>query len=201
MYISKEQLTSILNAIEKCASNDMPIIILTCLSIAAAIGVPCYIAYQQNKIALYDKRLEAYQQYLALKSFYEYIKKDAPDGGQYNAMTLDEWQGMYLSLHYSMLDKNYQQTHLTLRNIYALAAIDRNRNMLSSLEHLGILNDGNISKNVATALDNFIEELFGIKGFKSETFLQAKDSFESEFSKLMVFEKKFKRTLQMTRIF
>ena len=201
MYISKEQLALILNAIEKCASNDMPIIILTCLSIIAAIGVPYYIAYQQNKIALYDKRLEAYQQFLVLKSFYEYIKKDAPDGGQYKAMTLDEWQGMYLSLHYSMLDKNYQQTHLTLRNTYALAAVDRNRNMLSSLEHLGILRDGSISRNVAATLDNFIEELFGIREFKNEALLQAKDSFESEFSKLMVCEKKFKRALRMTRIF
>lgn len=201
MYISKEQLTSILNAIEKCTSNNTPIIILTCLSIAVAIGIPCYIAYQQNKIALYDKRLEAYQQFLALKSFYEYIKEDSSDGGQYDTTTLDKWRGMYLSLHYSMLDKNYQHSHLTLQNVYVLAAVDRNRNMLSSLEHLGILHDGNISKNVATALENFIEELFGIKNFKSETILQEKGSFESEFSKLMDCEEKFKRALRMTRIF
>lgn len=74
MYISEEQLNCILNTIEKCTSNNIPTIILSIVSVVAAIFVPNFIAYQQNKIALYDKRLEAYQQFLILKDFYDLLK-------------------------------------------------------------------------------------------------------------------------------
>ena len=49
-------------------------VILAVITALIAIFVPCFIAKRQNKIALFDKRFQKYQQFLALKEFSEIIK-------------------------------------------------------------------------------------------------------------------------------
>lgn len=49
--------------------------VLAIVTAAIAICVPNFIASEQNKIALFDKRFEKYQEFLALKEFSDCIKE------------------------------------------------------------------------------------------------------------------------------
>ena len=202
MYISEEQLNCILNTIEKCTSNNIPTIILSIVSVVAAIFVPNFIAYQQNEIALYDKRLEAYQQFLILKDFYEFIKKPSLYDDQDEATVISRWGGMYLSLHYSMLDKSYQQNHIILQPVYVLAAINRDKNMISSLEYLRISNNEDVLKRASVTLENFVKALFTKPNEKEgQELQQKKEEFEKAFLDLMNYEKNFEKMLKLPNVF
>lgn len=202
MYISEEQLNCILNMIEKCASSNTPTVILSIISVIVAICVPSYISYQQNKIALYDKRLEAYQQFLTLKEFYEFITKNSTDNNQDVSNVIGAWRSMYLSLHYSMLDKSYQQNYIVLQSVYAVAAINKDKNMISSLEYLRVLNDGDILREVSTALEEFVKALFTKPDAEEgQELQQKKEAFEKAFLAMMQYENNFKKALRLTNIF
>lgn len=54
---------------------DLPVVI-SILALLAAVGVPSYIAYRQNKIALFEKRFAAYSDLLKLKNFAAILKDE-----------------------------------------------------------------------------------------------------------------------------
>ena len=184
-------------------------IILSTCSLLAAIGIPALIAYRQNKIVLYDKRLACYQQFLALKSFYNCCKEFCPTDESNNADSGDKCRSAYLSIHCSVLDKNYQQNGIVLQSAYVLAGLESDKNMLASLAYLGFLDDEKILQGAANTLESFVKCLFGISNVDGGNVDQAKLKFEAAFSQLLkseskcgkeaedAFEKKLKKKLKL----
>lgn len=109
---------------------------------------------------------------------------------------------MYLSLHYSMLDKSYQQNHIILQPVYVLAAINRDKNMISSLEYLRISNNEDVLKRASVTLENFVKALFTKPNEKEgQELQQKKEEFEKAFLDLMNYEKNFEKMLKLPNVF
>lgn len=178
-----------------CNEGALSIILSTC-SLLAAIGIPALIAYRQNKIALYDKRLTAYKEFLQLKSFYNCCKECNSIGEDDEKNTVNRYCSAYLSIHYSPLDKEYQRNGSVLQSAYALEGLEKDKNILTLLVYLNLLDDKEITQDIYSALESFIKVLFGITNSNTKNMDLLKRNFESKFSIVLKNEKKIEKKLK-----
>lgn len=145
----------ILNQNEGAAS-----VLLSLVSLIAAIGIPALIAHKQNKIALYEKRLECYQQLQALKHFNEFCSKkdDFCITGQIDPVYRCKQE--YLNAHYSFLDRDYLKNSQYLQESYAALAIEKDKNLFESLINLQLFKNDKQAKQSSDTLIEFVNSLF-----------------------------------------
>ena len=124
-------------------------VVLSIFSLIAAIGIPALIAYRQNKIALYEKRLEYYQKLQALKRFAEFCNKWETFNKTDSVDPIYQCQQGYLNAHYSVLDKDYLQNWQWLRENYVALALEKDQDLFSSLVYLQLF------KNLKQAIKCF----------------------------------------------
>ena len=183
MYISDKQFSQIQQMIEHwIAQPDGWTIFLSIASVMVsviAVIVSVCTAKKQNKIALYDKKFECYQQLQALKSFIESCEqlkefKSADD--------VSNCQQKYLSIHYSVLDREYLRNGVMLRNAYAYTGIEKDRALLTSCAFLGIFKQKDLSNvtilDLMNALESFVKELF--KSFPEGKDKEKQDSIKQK---------------------
>lgn len=188
--------------------------LLAVLTIAATVLIPLRIANKQNKIALYEKRFECYQQFKALEAFWLYLNEVSTFNSSPEQQINHIWicQQRYFSAHALLEDKNFQKDCFnSLRQIiYARFCLEEDRKMLLSLSLLVKNNNRHQFNQTQDALEIFILALFNErKKFSqdqesaTESFykelLQKKNAFVSEFAKMLQFESELEKLLKIEK--
>lgn len=172
--------------------------ILTAVTVFIAIKVPTHIAKEQNKITLYEKRFECYQQLKSLETFWMSVKDIPTFSSSVEKQTNPVWscQQQYFAAHSLLDDKNFQRNRLNhfFQISYANSCLATDCKMVLSLKLLTCENDDeNQLEQMHTALKEFIIELFNMK--KDET--QGRDSNERLLAKRDIFVAKFEEALKL----
>lgn len=150
-----------------CGESSLWSILLSIAPIIVAviaIVVPAIIAHKQNRIALYEKRFECYQQLESLKAFFVYIQK-ITNFEESDEVTNPTWscQQSYFNAHSLLEDKDYQRQRLDAVHqvTYMRFCIEMDRKLLLSLKLL-VAKKKEIVHIYALqkALTAFVESLF-----------------------------------------
>lgn len=216
MYISEKQMAQIEQLIKTCIeSNDGISLILSIISTGVAVialVIAIRTAWLQNKVALYSKRLECYQQFQALKSFYLFSHKSKgfEDDGE---EIVSKLRCKYLSIHFSLLDRDYQKNHSVLEETYIFFGIEKDIAMFESLEYLSLFNNHALTERAAQALESFITVLITppkaiqvggvVTEAQQEQYLSdlndTKRKFEAAFSEILKDEANIKKNLKLPK--
>lgn len=143
--------------IDWCNENDG---FLSAILAVLAIFVPFRIAHTQNRIALFEKRLECYQQLIALKGFADYVSEIGP----LNAQEVYQCKQKYLYIHGVLADERHAEMS-KVGNVsvkYAKECIDKDSELFTSIELLIKVKNENLLKEVNTSLQEFIKDLFAV---------------------------------------
>lgn len=174
-------------------------VILAVITALIAIFVPCFIAKRQNKIALFDKRFQKYQQFLALKEFSEIIKNIALENNQIEGhiWTIQE---SYLNIHIAGVDKEYikNRKDITYIKIVALSNLERDKELFETLPLVLKIKDITVIKSVNESLQQFVKKLFEYP-MDANKVLELGKIFIQEFSKTKFVEKEFVKELDLAR--
>lgn len=114
MYLSEEQLQEILFTIKASSNNHdwwtIAATVISAIAAVVAIFISIHIAKQQDKITLYEKRLECYLQFVGLKNFVEFMTKEEnlPVGSTENDKII-RLQNKYMDIHNLFVDKEFQR--------------------------------------------------------------------------------------------
>ena len=155
--------------IDWCNANDG---FLSALLAALAILVPFRIAHTQNKIALFEKRLECYQKLMALRDFSNYANRFGSFELQLELDPVYQCQQEYLHIHGVLADERQAQRCRVgnMSGKYAMDCLDKDIELFTSIQLLtGAKKDTPLSE-VKSALKAFVEALFTLrdpKGIKS----------------------------------
>lgn len=167
MYISDAQLEQIEQFINKCTTDSPVSIFATVGSVVVsviAIAISLYIANRQNKIALYEKRLECYQKFLALNTFLDFISKyeTFEKKQQSEGDPVAQCQQKYLDIHGLLVDKEFQKYRFNCiyRNTYVLNCIEKDGSFFSSVQFLVGSSDEKSLIIANNTLTEFVDELF-----------------------------------------
>lgn len=186
-----------------CGQESWWRIALDIAPIIVAIWIPCRIARQQDKIALYEKRFECYQQFESLKSFWLLTKDidsfEADTNTKRNPVF--ECQQDYFIAHALSDDEKfrrgrYERSH---QIAYARFCLEMDRKMFLSLKLL--IENGERDKridNAQKALETFISLLFS-ENSDLDDLLEKKKQFVMEYEDLIKIEKKFKKLLRIQK--
>ena len=192
--------------------------LITMIIAIIAVIVPAQIAKEQNKIALYEKRFEYYEQFEALKQFWLYVKDI---GGltkeSINNTTVLEYQFNYFNAHSILEDKDFwRKGHdSSYQLFYVRSCLEVDRKMFLSIKLL-VATDSQIEciENAQYALEVFIEQLFfkaaeqykisssmreKEKAYDYESFFCKKEKFIEEFEKMSDVEKRFEQLLKIQK--
>lgn len=194
MYISEEQLSRILLAIETNASkSNCTSTILSALSVFiafVAVIVSVYTTQQQNKISLYELRYKYYQQFKALSDFSILCNKINFSENPNVAAAIEHCKNLYLDVHFSILDdKEYAHNRRILQESYAVAGLSSDKFLLYSLVNLFNLSS-DLAEDTYSPLEEFIKILFNIGNQNQatntmcSTLESKKTTFITSFSKL-----------------
>lgn len=172
MYISEIQMQEIIEIIKaSIAKPDRWTIISTIISALTAIVaiiISICTAKKQNKIALYEKRLNCYLQFSELKSFVEFIKNEenlpqkAAEKSDTESLKISTLQNKYCRGHNLFVNQEFLRYRgdPIKRNIYVWDCVEKDQFMLTSLLFLSKSVDELYLSNVKTKLSVLIEELF-----------------------------------------
>lgn len=145
--------------IDWCNENDG---FLSALLAALAILGPFRIAHTQNKIALFEKRLECYQKLMALKSFSTFANRFDSFELQPELDPIYQCQQEYLYVHGVLTDEKRAQMCRVgnMSRKYAMNCLDKDTELFTSIQMLlGVKEDKTLSK-IQSALKGFVETLF-----------------------------------------
>ena len=177
-------------------------IVLDILTIVVAILIPCRIARQQDKIALYEKRFECYQQLESLKTFWNYLNEVTSITSAAEDQTHSVWtcQQYYFNAHSLLDDEDFQRNRFKYfhQNAYARFCLEIDSKMLLSLKLLVADENEEIQiDNVKKTLELFIIALFG-KQSEDELSVK-KNQFVIEYEKLLQIENKLVDLLRIQK--
>ena len=182
--------------------------ILTAVTVFIAIKVPTHIAKEQNKIALYEKRFECYQQLKSLETFWMFVKDISTFSSSVEKRTNPVWccQQQYFNAHSLLDDKNFQRNRLEhfFQISYANSCLATDCKMILSLKLLICADeDEKQFEQMQTALKEFISELFSMKkdetqgGDSNERLLDKRDNFVTKFEETFKLENKLEELLKI----
>lgn len=167
MYISREQLDYIAEIIEKCTADTPLSVFIAIASLLVAFGavaVSLYIAHRQNQIALYERRLECYQKFIALNTFMDFTSKyeTFEKQPQTESDPISQCQQKYLDMHGLLVDKAFQNYRFDYfhRNVYVLNCIEKDSSFFSSVQFLVGSSDEKSLFLANNTLTEFVKELF-----------------------------------------
>lgn len=172
MYISETQIQNIEEIIRTSTNKqDWWSIIPTIVSAATAcvaIIISIYTAKKQNKIALYEKRLNCYLQFSELRKFVEFIAKsdnlpqNVSDKNDAGISKIQEIQDQYCRGHNLFVNQEFLRYRLDSikRNVYIWDCLEKDQFMLTSLLFLAKHTEEIELGNVKSALSKLIRELF-----------------------------------------
>lgn len=187
-----------------CSPESWWRIALDIAPIIVAIWIPCRIARQQDKIALYEKRFECYQQFESLKSFWLLAQEIDSFETNTKAEHNPAWncQQAYFSVH-SLLDDRKSQKGMYdyyQQIAHARFCLEMDRKMFLSLKLL--IEDGERDKqidDVQKSLEMFISALFSRDKSDFQNLFEKKKRFIAEYASLLKIEKKFERLLRIQK--
>lgn len=199
-----------------CQQENIWTILLAIIPILVAIAVPIWIANEQNKIALYEKRFECYQQLESLKAFWLSLKCITSFTSSKETQSNPVWscQQNYFNAHALLDDKDFQRNRYDhFHQIsYARSCLEADRKMLLSLKLLvGGKNTEEQLDQTQVALEAFIYALFNEEeknitqnmdsnmAFIDTELLSKRDSFVAEFEKTLKLENKLEKLLRMKK--
>lgn len=148
--------------IDWCNENDG---FLSALLAVLAILVPFRVAYIQNRVALFEKRLECYQRLMALKDFSKYTSRFDSFDPQPEIDPIYQCQQEYLYIHGVLADERQAQRCRVgnMSGKYAMGCLDKDIELFTSIQMLmGAKEDTPLSE-VKSALKAFVEALFTLK--------------------------------------
>lgn len=196
-----------MNIIINCSAQDNSIGALL-LAIApiivaiVAIIVPAAISVKQNKIALYEKRFECYQQLESLKTFWNYLKEVTSITSAAEDQTHSVWtcQQYYFNAHSLLDDEDFQRNRFKYfhQNAYARFCLEIDSKMLLSLKLLvADENEEAQIDNVKETLETFVVALFGQQN--DDDLMEKKNQFVKEYEKLLPIENKLVNLLKIAK--
>lgn len=145
--------------IDWCNENDG---FLSALLAALAILGPFRIAHTQNRIALFEKRLECYQKLMALKSFSTFANRFDSFELQPELDTIYQCQQEYLFVHGVLADEKRAQM-CRVGNMswkYAMDCLDKDIELFASMQMLFGVKKVIPFSAVESALEIFVKALF-----------------------------------------
>ena len=205
MYISREQLDHIAEIIEDCTADTPLSTVIAIASLLVAFGavaVSLYIANRQNQIALYERRLECYQKFIALNTFMGFTSKyeTCETQKQTEGDPAFQCQQKYLDIHGLLVDKEFQKYRFNCicRNIYVLNCIEKDGSFFSSAQFLVGLSDEKSLIVANNALTEFVSELFKHPNEMSlDKIKQTRDKFVDTFRNIVPIGDELKKELMI----
>lgn len=138
------------SAAATCAS-----VFFSVLAIIFAISIPREISEQQNKIALYEKRVICYNTLNDIKNFLDEI-------GKPSNRNIATWQRMYWKIH-NLYDKPEfvkAQYSVTDRNLLTKSCLDEDKKTLYTLQFLLPAVQEQTVNDISKKLSDFISSIF-----------------------------------------
>lgn len=212
MYISEDQLQIITSAIESCAKNydglNVIVAVVSALVSFVAVCISIHTAKKQNKIALYEKRLGCYLQFVELKSFANFIEKEEnlltgkiEDRSNDNSKIL-QLQSKYMDIHSLFSNKEFRQYRFdpVQKGIYIGDCLEKDKITLISMEFLlKSTNKINVSP-VRESLAILIGQLFrSASAIEIDSIRQAAKDFTAKFYALETVESEFEALLRLEK--
>lgn len=177
--------------IDWCNENDG---FLSTILAALAIFGPFKIAHTQNKIALFEKRLECYQRLMALKDFSDYVSKIGPLGAQEKYQCKQK----YLYIHGVLADERRAEMSKigNMSAKYAKECLDKDSELFTSIELLIKVKNESLLKEVNTSLQEFIKSLFDAPS-SAEKAGSSRQRFVSAFNRMDNYCEVLRRNIKM----
>lgn len=145
--------------IDWCNENDG---FLSALLAALAILGPFRIAHTQNKIALFEKRLECYQRLMALKDFSDFANGFDSFEPQLKTNPIYNCQQEYLQIHGVLADERRAQLCRVgnMNPKYAMDCLDKDTELFTSIQMLFGAKKVIPFSAIESALEIFVKALF-----------------------------------------
>lgn len=206
MYLSEEQLQEILFTIKASSNNHdwwtIAATVISAIAAVVAIFISIHIAKQQDKITLYEKRLECYLQFVGLKNFVEFMTKEEnlPVGSTENDKII-RLQNKYMDIHNLFVDKEFQRYRFDAvrRNAYIWNCLEKDQAMLTSLLFLSEKATESALCEVKESLLALISELFKLPITHMDTskIASVSTTFVEKFAKITSYDETLKSLLQL----
>lgn len=202
MRISDDQLFQILQTVERWVLQaDTWNIILSMISVvvaAIAVVVSICTARTQNKIALYERRMECYQRFEKLKSYSKFVDNVFNSDNQNPNSQIHACQAEYLFIHnINSENKEWNQAMYSIhRDAYALACLDSDLSSFSTAKMLIKIKDAEQFDRAFESLRAFVTELF--KSSCCASILKREQhNFSENFKKIDKYSEIFEKSLQI----
>lgn len=150
-----------------CNSIDCATIInsiATVLAVFTSIFVPNLIAAKQNKIALYEKRLDCYQRFISLKWFWGYLLEQDFTKAETGKNPIKHCQTEYFKIHDYIPLKAYDEARV--EKLWDCMGEDEK--MFLSLKFLTPKHNDEAIKIAQDSLSSFVKALFCEEGNMAE---------------------------------
>lgn len=173
--------------------------VLAIVTAAIAICVPNFIASEQNKIALFDKRFEKYQEFLALKEFSDCIKEVISGTSQIKDY-IYSIQQKYLDVHNVLAEERYIRYRYdqAFRNIAVFKSLEKDTELFKMIPLLlrikneeAIIETNKVFKEIIFEVFNSPEKM------SADKILELGQEFVEKFSNIEFIENEFVKRLQL----
>ena len=142
-------------------------VILALLTILATVLIPLFIAKKQNKIALYDKRLECYRTLSSIVDFCEFISQfesfdDNTDQNVKPHSPIEACKNKYIFIHDGLNDKARSQMNMLdfWKIMFTRNCINNDKDVICVGAFLTKAISLIDAKEIADALSEFVNALF-----------------------------------------
>ena len=173
--------------------------ILAIITAAIAICVPNFIASEQNKIALFDKRFEKYQEFLALKEFSDRIKEVTSETNQIKDY-IYSIQQKYLDVHNVLVEERYIRYRYdqAFRNVAVLKSLEKDTELFKMIPLLLRIKNEEAIIETNKVFKKFILEVFkSSEKMSADKILELGQEFVEKFSNIQFIENEFVKRLQL----
>lgn len=180
-----------------CNSIDCATIInsiATVLAVFTSIFVPNLIAAKQNKIALYEKRLDCYQRFISLKWFWGYLLEQDFTKAETGKNPIKHCQTEYFKIHDYIPSKAYDEGRV--EKLWDCMGEDEK--MFLSLKFLIPEHNEEAIKMVQESLSSFVKALYCEKG-NIEKVGKKSLEFTKNFEMIKDYDEKLSKQLMLYR--
>lgn len=204
----------ILEEIVNCLNENEGFIsvLISAITAAIAVLVPYRIANQQNKVALYEKRLECYQHFKALQTFCDFVGKYESFEKCNIQMTKSQetievdpvyqCQQKYIDVHNLLFDSDFKKSYMNfaLREICIKKCLEKDESFFISLQFLFKEADEKKTNCAKDSLTVFLNELFKRPTeIKIDDVKKACDNFLDKFKYINSIESELKKHIFLMR--
>lgn len=158
-------------------------VLLSVVSLVVAVGIPAWIAHKQNKIALYEKRLECYQKLMALKRFSCFADRFGSFEKNEDFDPVSQCQTEYLEVHGVLDDEKKARNRLysNMSCMYALQCLAQDEELFLSIPLLTKSKKQDQLDSIETSLQDFVKKLFS-KSTRSDELKQSQKQLAKAFT-------------------